>query len=72
MCMYVDALLAKCGNDSGNSHLDIWSCWVGEVNHLELNSTVKLVWNFALIGTGINGWLLYCEHMHRILHHNHL
>ena len=61
--VYVDALPAKCGDDNGgNSHLDIRSCWVGEVHLLELNSTVKLFWNYALIGTGIDGWFLHCMH----------
>ena len=46
-----------------NSHLDIRSCWVGEVHLLELNSTIKLFWNYALIGTGINGWFLCCVHV---------
>ena len=49
------------------SHLDIWSCWVGEVHLLELNSTVKFFWNNALIGAGINGWLLYCVHVSSML-----
>ena len=55
-----------------NSHLDIRSCRVGEVHVLELNSTVKLFWNYALIRAGINGWFLGCVHVSSTLCTNDL
>ena len=45
------------------SHLDIRSGWVGEADIIELDSAVKSVWNYALIGAGINWWFLHCVHM---------
>ena len=46
-----------------SSHLDIRSGRVGEADIIELDSAVKGVWNYALIGAGINWWFLHRVHM---------